>query len=120
MSNNKEVLDKVLAQVKDGKLSSTTGMFEVHTKKGTKLYAEIFYRKHGCNLFTDQVYPSQYMLNLQRQKNEIAAFTDLDDPSGAVMIPLHNVNRKSSKQLRIAIGEFKDGFCKIMSAYPNL
>lgn len=76
---------------------------EFTTEKGTKLYWEVTYSKGGYNHFTSNFEKRGYSLSVRRKKNVFTAFSGLSDESGAVSLFLHEVGRKSTKQLDIAL-----------------
>lgn len=96
-------------------------MKEFTTKNGTTLYYEVSYDLGGFNYFTGKNDPRCYRLNIQRNPQEFAAFTDLNDESGAVRVVLFEVGRKSKKQLANAEGMALDTLKKVINEnYSNL
>lgn len=74
-------------------------MKEYTTENGTKLYYRVSYDLGGFNYFTGKSDPRCYSLNIQRNPQEFALFSDLNDESGAVRVELFEVGRQSKKQL---------------------
>lgn len=83
-------------------------MNEFTTKKGTKLFWDITYDKGGYNHFTSSERKRGYSLSIKRKKNEFSAFTGLSSENGAVSLFLHEVSRKSNKQLDVAMNLVTD------------
>ena len=87
-------------------------MKEFTTENGTKLYYEVDYQLGGYNYFTDKNDPRCYIVNIQRNPQKFAAFTDLNDDYGAISLVLFEVGRQSKKQLakaeNMALDKLKD------------
>lgn len=96
-------------------------MKEYTTEKGTKLYYEVTYDLGGFNYFTGKSDPRCYSLNIQRNPQEFAAFSNLNDDRGAVRVLLFEVGRQSKKQLskaeNMALDKLKEF---ITNHYSNL
>lgn len=117
---NKEIFNKIKKEAIQNKSSDRTNDFEIKAAHGTVLYCSIYYQKHQYNVFTSHDIPSRYVITLQRQKREIAAFSDLNDESGAAVAELRQVTRKSNKQLRLAIDDAVKTLSNILAKYPQL
>ena len=74
-------------------------MKEFTTENGTTLYYDVTYDLGGFNYFTGKSDPRCYSLNINRNPQEFAAFSDLNDESGAIRVELFEVGRQSKKQL---------------------
>ena len=96
-------------------------MKEFTTENGTTLYYEVAYQLGGFNYFTGKNDPRCYTLNINRNPQEFAAFTDLNDDRGAVRVVLFEVGRKSKKQLAKAESMALDKLKEVLSEhYSNL
>ena len=96
-------------------------MKEFTTENGTKLYYDVTYDLGGFNYFTDKMEPRCYRLNINRNPQEFAAFTGLNDDCGAVRVVLFEVGRKSKKQLAKAESMALDTLKKVINEnYSNL
>ena len=96
-------------------------MKEFTTENGTTLYYEVNYQLGGFNYFTGKNDPRCYTLNINKNPQEFAAFSDLNDESGAVRVDLFEVGRQSKKQLAkaqdMALGKLKEF---LNNQYSNL
>lgn len=96
-------------------------MKEFTTENGTTLYYKVTYDLGGFNYFTGKNDPRCYSLNIQRNPQEFAAFSDLTDNRGAVRLLLFEVGRQSKKQLAkaesIALDKLKEF---LIEHYSNL
>lgn len=96
-------------------------MKEFTTENGTTLYYEVDYQLGGFNYFNGKNEPRCYSLNIQRNPQEFAAFTDLNDDCGAVRVVLFEVGRQSKKQRSKAESMALDTLKKVISEhYSNL
>jgi len=96
-------------------------MKEYTTEKGTKLYYDVTYDLGGFNYFTDKNDPRCYRLSINRNPQEFAAFTGLNDESGAIRVVLFEVGRQSKKQLAKAESMAQDTLKKVINEhYSNL
>lgn len=93
----------------------------ITAKNGTKLFWILAYNKGGFNYFCGKEEPRCFEADVQRQSGEFAAFTGLDDPSGAVRYKLQEVSRFSKKQQRIALKLFSERIEGLLTKqYPEL
>lgn len=96
-------------------------MKEYTTENGTKLYYDVTYDLGGFNYFTDKNDPRCYRLNINRKPREFAAFSGLNDESGAVSLVLFEVGRQSKKQRAKAESMALDKLKEVLSKhYSNL